>query len=167
MRKTFVPALVLALSALAGVGFAAAQGAEERPPVMEGGPMQGHWGFMHHHQPGAHLEGRLAYLKTELQIKPGQEKAWADFAAAAHQSVKIVQDARAGMHEGKGDKPDRKGDWTPPPVPARFDRAEKMLTTRLDALRAIEGPAKTLYAALDDTQKKTADEIFMGPMGIR
>ena len=168
MRKTFLPAVLLAACALAGVGFAVAQGEEPPGPpdhmmMAEGGPGGGpgdHHFFMRHHRPGEHLEGHLAFIKTELQIKPAQQKAWDDFAAAAHQSVKIATDAmpQPPNDEKKGRR-DR-DDWTPPPVPERLDRAEKMLNVRLQILHTMAGPTKALYASLDDTQKKTADEIL-------
>jgi hypothetical protein len=161
MRKTFLPALLLAGSALAGAGLAWAEGETSPPAAME---QDG--GHFHHfmHRPGAHLEGRLAFLKTELQIKPAQQKAWDDFSTAAHQSVKVMQDAHPPRPDGE--KKHEHGDWTPPPVPDRLDHAEKMMNARLTALHTITGPVKALYATLDTTQKKTADELFKGPMGF-
>jgi hypothetical protein len=43
---------------------------------------------------------------------------------------------------------------------------EKMLTARLEALRKLKAAVDPLYAALNDGQKKTADELFMGPRGM-
>jgi hypothetical protein len=162
MRKTFLPALLLAGSALAGAGLAWAEGEAAPPPMEQDGGHFHH--FMHRHEPGAHIEGRLAFLKTELQIKPAQQKAWDDFSAAAHQSVKVMQDARPQRPDGE--KKHDRADWTPPPVPDRLDRAEKIMNARLTALHTVAGPVKALYATLDAAQKKTADELFKGPMGF-
>jgi TPP-dependent trihydroxycyclohexane-1,2-dione (THcHDO) dehydratase len=51
-------------------------------------------------------------------------------------------------------------------VPDRLDRAEKIMNARITALHTVAGPIKALYATLDTTQKKTADELFKGPMGF-
>ena len=43
---------------------------------------------------------------------------------------------------------------------------EKMMTAHLEALRQFKAAVDPLYAALSDEQKKTADELLMGPMGM-
>src|SRR5262249_11760055 len=118
-----------------------------------------HRGFMRRDfDPTAHLEGRLAFLKTELQIKPAQESAWSDFASAARKSASILAQARPTQPE------DRQG---PPAMPERLDRAEQRMTAHREALKTVKAPAKKLYDGLDETQKKTADELaFAGPMGM-
>jgi hypothetical protein len=40
-----------------------------------------------------------------------------------------------------------------------------MLTAHLEALRKLNAAVDPLYTALSDEQKKTADELIMGPMG--
>lgn len=160
MRKTFLPALLLAGSALAGAGIAATAapaGDAGPPPAMMDGP--GRHVMRHHHfEPTRHLEGRLAFLKAELEIKASQESLWSDFAAASRKSAKIIEDARPDDGEGK------KRDMA---VPDRLDRAEKRLNARIDALETIKGPATKLYNSLDATQKQMADELMTRPMGLR
>jgi len=41
-----------------------------------------------------------------------------------------------------------------------------MITAHLEALHRLKAPVEPLYAALSDEQKKTADELLMGPMGM-
>jgi LTXXQ motif family protein len=41
-----------------------------------------------------------------------------------------------------------------------------MMNAHLEALRKLKAAADPLYAALSDEQKKTADELLMGPMGM-
>ena len=43
---------------------------------------------------------------------------------------------------------------------------EKMMTAHLEALRKFKAAVDPLYAALSDEQKKTADELLIGPMGM-
>jgi LTXXQ motif family protein len=166
MRKNLLPALVLIGATLTGAGVVAvaAPPAPPEAPADMAGPHKdgpGHHRFMmrHHRNPGAHLDGRLAYLKAELKINPAQEGNWSDFAAAMRKSTAMLEESRPKM--------DRKDRAEPLAVPARFDLAEKRLTARLDALKTIKGPAKKLYDSLDDSQKKSADELLMGPRGMR
>jgi hypothetical protein len=43
---------------------------------------------------------------------------------------------------------------------------EKMMTAHLEALRKFKTAVDPLYAALSAEQKKTADELLIGPMGM-
>ena len=40
------------------------------------------------------------------------------------------------------------------------------MTAHLEALRKLKSAIDPLYAALSDEQKKTADQLMVGPMGI-
>jgi len=51
-------------------------------------------------------------------------------------------------------------------LPDKLATREKMLTARLEALRKLKAAVDPLYASLSDEQKKTADELIMGPMGM-
>jgi len=48
----------------------------------------------------------------------------------------------------------------------RLDQHEQLMAAQLDAVRAMNKSLKPLYAALSDDQKKTADQLFWGPMGM-
>jgi hypothetical protein len=41
-----------------------------------------------------------------------------------------------------------------------------MMTAHLEALRKFRAAVEPLYVALSDEQKKTADELLIGPMGM-
>ena len=45
-------------------------------------------------------------------------------------------------------------------APDLLDRRIALLSAQLEATRAVVGPAKSLYAALSDEQKRTADELL-------
>jgi ATP-dependent Clp protease ATP-binding subunit ClpA len=51
-------------------------------------------------------------------------------------------------------------------LPDRLEQHEQLMATQLDAIRAMNKALKPLYAALSDDQKKTADQLFWGPMGM-
>jgi hypothetical protein len=40
------------------------------------------------------------------------------------------------------------------------------MAAQLDSVRAMNKALKPLYAALSDSQKKAADQLFLGPMGM-
>ena len=117
---------------------------------------------------GQHVEGRLAFLKAELKITPAQEPLWSTFADTLRANAQKI----AGMMPccggvgGGGMKQRGAMMGTVPSFPERLDWQEKVLAARLDALRAMKGALTPLYAAFGDEQKRTADQLMHGPMGI-
>jgi len=51
-------------------------------------------------------------------------------------------------------------------LPERLALREKMMTEHLEGLRRLKTAVDPLYAALSPEQKKAADELVMGPMGM-
>jgi len=102
-----------------------------------------------------HIEGRLAFLKTELGITDAQESRWTAFAEAVRGSAKAMM----GMHEGMMQPRDIA-------LPLRLGQAERVLAARLDALRKTKAALEPLYASLSDAQKRTADQLIVSPMGL-
>ena len=51
-------------------------------------------------------------------------------------------------------------------LPDKLAERETMLTARIEVVRKLKAAADPLYAALNADQKKTADEIMLGPMGM-
>jgi hypothetical protein len=108
---------------------------------------------------GQHVEGRLAFLRTELKITPAQEPLWNTFAETIRANA---QKMAGGMHQGG-----TMAQGAMPSLPERLDRQEKSLAARLDALRAMKSALMPLYAAFSDEQKQLADQLIRGPMGMR
>lgn len=101
-----------------------------------------------------HIEGRLAFLKTELKITGAQEAAWNTFADAFRGSVKESSDIMpdtAGMMQAK-DASD---------LLQKMSGHEKALSEELARLQKLGAATKPLYLALSEDQKKTADELLM------
>jgi hypothetical protein len=124
---------------------------------------------------GQHVEGRLAFLKTELKITPAQEPLWNTFAetirANAQKMTGMMQGgggAQGGGMQGGGmmHQGGMMAQGAMPSLPDRLDWQEKALAARLDALRAMKGALTPLYAAFSDEQKQTADQLIHGPMGM-
>jgi hypothetical protein len=121
-----------------------------RGPGMMGGGMMGVGQRWH--------ENRLAFLKSELKITPAQEKEWNAYAVAVRTSREdMVQRCNTMMGQrGAG----------PVPLPERLDLHEQFMSARLEQMRSLNKALKVLYAVLDATQKKTADELIWSPMGM-
>ena len=103
-----------------------------------------------------HVEGRLAFLKTELRITDAQLPLWNAVADAMRANAKNMGDMAGGMMGGSETAT----------LPDKLAMREKMMTTHLEALRKFKAAVDPLYAALSDEQKKTADELLIGPMGM-
>jgi hypothetical protein len=124
--------------------------------------MMGQRGMMPMMGMGDHIEGRIAFLKTELKITDAQTAQWNTFADMLRANAKRMGEIRNTMMQGgmmgQGS--------TSLSAPDRLDRMERMMTAMLDALKATRSALGPLYAALSDEQKKTADQLIHGPMGM-
>ena len=103
-----------------------------------------------------HIEGRLAFLKTELKVTDAQLPLWNAFAQALRDDASTIQ---AMPHPMMGMN---KTATLPDILAAR----ETRLAARLEALRKRKAAVDPLYAALTADQKNTADEIMLSPMGM-
>lgn len=90
-----------------------------------------------------HIEGKLAFLKAELQITSAQETAWASFADAMRKAAAI----KAPAHEGRAAT-----------LPERLDDQARQLEWRLSVLQAKQAAIDALYTQLDAKQKTLADD---------
>jgi hypothetical protein len=106
-----------------------------------------------------HIEGRLAFLKTELKITDAEFPQWNAFAdairASATQMNDMMKQGSAMMQGG-----------TLPSLPQRLDFHEKHMTAHLEMLRKMKAALLPLYASFSDEQKRSADALFHGPMGV-
>lgn len=141
------------------------QGMQNSPGMMQGQGMQGQMmggqmmgnmgGHMMGGGPAKHIEGRLAFLKTELGITDAQMEAWEDYAGAMRKSAGSMQQMHETMMSGD----------PPTSFPERMERHEQMMSARIETLRTLRDAAVPLYEALDDEQKQVADSIMgMGMM---
>jgi hypothetical protein len=112
----------------------------------------------HHDMPmmAKHIEGRLAFLKTEIKITDAQLPLWNAFAQAMRDDASTMQ---ATPHPMMGMN---KAETLPDKLAAR----ETRLAARLEALRKLKAAVDPLYATLTAEQKKAADEIMLSPMGM-
>jgi hypothetical protein len=97
------------------------------------------------------IEGRIAFLRTELGIGDAQAAAWNQFADALRGSRRHLLEARQVLHAGMP-----AGD-----AAARLQQYEQHVAARLEAIKAARTSFAQLYAVLDDRQKETADELLV------
>jgi hypothetical protein len=103
-----------------------------------------------------HVEGRIAFLKTELKITEAQTGAWNGFADALRASAKRMSDTGQTMMRPNA---------APLTIMERLDARERMLSAALESTRAIKASFGPLNAKLSDEQKRTVNELFAFPMG--
>jgi hypothetical protein len=103
-----------------------------------------------------HVEGRLAFLKTELKITEVQLPLWDAVADAIRANAKGMSAMSEGMM----------GSTQATALPDKLALREKTMTAHLEALRKFKAAVDPIYGALSPEQKKTADELLIGPMGM-
>lgn len=94
-------------------------------------------------RPFQHIEGQIAFYKTELKITDAQEPLWNAFADALRANASHLQQAVAKATEAK----------EAVAVPEQMERRIALLTVLLDTMQSMQAAAKPLYAALTDEQK--------------
>jgi hypothetical protein len=104
----------------------------------------------------SHVEGRIASLKTELKITDGQTPQWNRFADALRDTAKSMN----GMHEQMMQASQGVT------LPEQLDRREKLMSGHLASLKTLKDALGSLYSSFSDEQKKIADGLMIGPMGM-
>jgi LTXXQ motif family protein len=108
----------------------------------------------------AHAGDRIASLKSELKITEAQMPAWNKFADALLAAAKPVDESMDAMHR----KMMKSG--AVPSLPDKLQHHAKMAAVHLANLNAIKAALDPLYTSFSDDQKKLADGLRIGPMGV-
>lgn len=127
--------------------------APQSMPPMQPGAMAG--GTPPAGSSAARLEGRIAFLRTELRITDAQAPAWESFATALRGGREHLDAARAALQDS-GANAD--------PM-ARLKSFENHLRERADAIHTTQMAFITLHAQLDDAQKKQAATTMLPFIG--
>jgi hypothetical protein len=109
-------------------------------------------GMMMHSRPM--MEGRLAYIKADLEITEAQMPAWdayADAVRARHTTMESVRMMKA--KEGGS-------------ALERMDARIKAMESMVGSLKALKPSTEALYAVFTDEQKKKADKLLGGRCGM-
>ena len=102
------------------------------------------------------MEGRLAYIKADLEITDAQMAAWDAYANAVRARHTTMEGMRAELMKSK-----ESGSAL-----QRLDARIKAMESRLDSLKALKPVTEGLYAVLSDEQKKKADQLLGGGCGM-
>jgi hypothetical protein len=156
-------------AAIALLAFAAsAQPSPMMGDDMKGGGMKGEdmmGGDMPHmmsmmREKLSHAGDRVAALKTELKISEAQTPAWNKFADALLAAAKSMEESMDEMHN-KMMQPGAAAS-----LPEKLEHHAKMAAAHLANLQAIKAALDPLYASFSSDQKKLADGLKIGPMGV-
>ena len=169
MKRVGHAAAGTAVLVLASLGIASGQ---EKPPSAEqtmphGGMMMGPGGAMAM-MGGAggigmmgmadHIEGRIAFLKAELKITEAQMPPWNAFADALRANAEMCTTMMQGGRMGQ--------DGASMSALDRLDHMEKMMSGMLEAVKGTRAALAPLSAVFTEEQKKVANELIRGPMGM-
>ena len=130
-----------------GPGWGMGMGMWGRGPWSRGGP---DWML-------DRIEGRLAFLKTELKITEPQTAAW-------NQLADVIR--TAAKHHNERMKSVFSGDQKSKSLPERLEAQEQFISIRLEEIKQIKASLKTLYGVLSDAQKKEADDMAIPMVGM-
>lgn len=103
------------------------------------------------------IDGRLAFLKTELKITDAQTPAWNKLADAIRKSAATRTERMRGRWSG---------DSAGKTLIERLEAHEQFMAARLDEIKQVKMAWADLYQGLSDIQKKEADEIVLPMMGM-
>ena len=151
-RKAALPLALAALVAgTAGLGIPAIHQAAAQATTA---PQQGQQPERPRFDPTRHIEGRIAFLKTELKITDAQAPQFEKVAQAMRDSAKERAQA---FQQFRGDRDKPQSALERLEMRARFDQMRSQQAERF--LAAF----RPLYQSLSDDQKKAADELLARP----
>ena len=103
------------------------------------------------------IEGRLAFLRTELKITGAQMPQWNKLTEAVRASAKNMNERmQARMSEQE----------QAATLPERLERREQLMTARLEEVKQVKGALNELYASLTEEQKKEANALVLPMIGM-
>ncbi len=105
-----------------------------------------------------HPEGYFAFLKTEIGITDAQDAVWTAYTGQLKPLIQKHQDAMQKM-QGSDAKPHT---WI-----EQLTEREAKMSEHLEAMKKIRPAATALYTALTPEQKKKADVLMPGAMGMK
>jgi hypothetical protein len=107
------------------------------------------------------IDGRLAFIKTELGIRDDQATQWSKFADTVRANAENQNGLMRSMMDEIADD-----DYLAKPLPERLAEHEDFMQARLEQIKEVRAAVDAMYGVLDDTQKKVANDIMMPAMGM-
>lgn len=146
------------LTSVAAIGLAPAW-AQSSPTLPSTGAGQS---VAHHHPAMAKLShaqlaaGRIAFLKTELEITPAQEGQWQQVASAMRQNAQSLDQAATTLRQHRGMAAN---------AVDRMEARSEFAKIRADNTARLLAAFKPLYASLSPDQQHTANALMGGHHG--
>ena len=142
--------LMLGAGVCVGSAFAQSAGADSEDEAIASAPPDAPAATQdRHHDPIAHVQKRLAHLKSTLGITAEQEPQWSAFSDTVMQRVAQLKSVR------RGEKP------AALTAPQRIDRRLAWMKEQTAAVESMGQAAKALYATLSPEQQQIADDKLM------
>lgn len=116
----------------------------------QGGMMCPMMGGMGGHGMATHIDGHVAFIKTELRITPEQENAWKPFEQALRTSA-AAMGQKMGMPAAGAQS-----------VGEVLEQRQRVLTTRLENNKRVQTAWSKLEPALSQEQRAKAQQV-LGP----
>ena len=151
MMRLRRPCLAAALfTSVAVVGLMPAL-AQPTPPPANSSAAQSE---AHHHAmqrmlPGQLVDGRIAFLKTELKITPAQETQWQQVAGAMHENANSLDQAIKTARQDRGSMD----------AVQRLALREQFAKVRAENDARLLAAFKPLYASLSPEQQQVANQL--------
>ncbi|WP_322419159.1 Spy/CpxP family protein refolding chaperone [Mesorhizobium huakuii] len=167
LRSTVAAGLMLSLVAMPVVAGAEDNDSSWWPRWGMGRMMMGQWGMggpmggYDSDQMLDRVDGRLAFLKTELKITEEQMPSWDELAGVIRSTAEshnaLMQDMLKEFQDGE---------FVKKPLPERLAYQQKHLEARLEQVKTVRAAVEKLYAKLSAEQRRVADEIVLPMMGM-
>lgn len=106
------------------------------------------------------VEGRIAFVRTELDIREPQDEAWNAFAQAIRDNADMLGRAYASAVKRRASAE------VPLTLPERLAAQEDWFTARLKGIGLLRQTMDDLYGVLSDEQKQTADVLLALNIGL-
>jgi periplasmic protein CpxP/Spy len=101
--------------------------------------------------PGQLVDGRIAFLKTELKITPAQEGQWQQFADVMRQNAQSLDQAIIDARQHRGAAMN---------VIDRMDMRAQFSKIRADNAARLVSALRPLYASLSPEQQQVANQLM-------
>jgi hypothetical protein len=125
---------------------------------MMGGMKHGSGMNMGMGMPFEHVEGRIAFLQTEIGITDAQREQWNTFAVALRRNAEVH---RTMHNQMMGPDAPSSQTWL-----QKVQQKTRMMSTHAEALKAVDTAASPLYAVLTEDQRQKAERLLSGTMGM-
>lgn len=110
-----------------------------------------------------HIDGWLAFLRTELKITDAQTKVWDQFAEALRTNAKTLGEVGNSMMPQAGGGKMRA---PTPTLSEKLDTQERWITARLQGVSAMKATYEHVSETFSDDQKKAANELLAPHLGL-